>query len=174
MHVARISCAFFAVFVAVAVAGSMSACGQVTGLSDDYLFDLTDGGATKDGAADTATADGSSSTDAAADVQVDAANKCTVAQANNAAQKLDKYNGSMACKTCLAGSCCTDVEACSVANTDCNHVLSCKLDCTDRTGTERTSCFASCNNSGAAVPAIYTQGVGMCGAGPCATACGFQ
>ena len=152
------------------------ACGQVTGLSNDYLFDLQeDGGAAGDASGDAAATDGSKSdapTDAAND-SADAA-KCSSGQAGSIELRLTQINGATPCKQCLANDCCTDVDSCLDAQ-DCRRALSCRLDCTDKTGTDRHDCFSACTNGGGnTTPASYTNGVGACSAASCSSTCAFQ
>jgi hypothetical protein len=139
-------------------------CGQMTGLSDDYLFDLADGAA-----ADAASDARADAPDAAGDAR-DAAPRCSATEISNAQQAM-KSNGSAACKSCLATSCCTDVVTCAASN-ECGRVLACKLACSQSQGADRTSCSRDCTNSGGGAPALYTSGVGACSA-TCQTACGF-
>lgn len=149
----------------------LAACGQVTGLSDDYQYDL-EGGAKTDGATgDGAKTDGATS-DGATDAGVDATNKCSAGQTLKASQKMDGLNGSQLCKTCLAGSCCNDIDTCT-SNPDCNHVFSCKLDCTEKPTSERTQCFKSCTISGGPSP-VYQATIGACGAAACTKECGLN
>ena len=140
-----------------------ASCGQVTGLSDDYQFDLVDGGAA-DGARDSASADGP--LDSALDARD--ANACTP-QAT--ALAFAKLNGTPACKTCLAQACCTDIEVCTKVS-ECKNLLSCKLDCTTQ-GDQRAQCQNKCANNGGGAPASYTSGVGACGGAACKQECGL-
>lgn len=154
------------------------ACGQVTGLSNDYVYDLQeDGGAAAgDASGDAATADAPKS-DAPTDAPTDTADaaKCSLAQANSTQQRLNQTNGSNACKLCLATACCTDVDSCLNAN-ECKRALSCRLDCTTMTGVDRQDCFTTCNSNsgGNTTPPAYTNGVGACSAAACSTPCAFQ
>jgi len=152
---------------------AVAACGQVTGLSDDYTYDLEGGAATGDGgAADGATTDATTG-DGATDAGADATNKCSTNQTVKAAQKLQNYNGTQLCKTCLAGSCCNDVDTCS-ANSDCNHVFSCKLDCTEKSLSERSQCFKSCTVSGGGTGPVYQSTIGACAPAACTKECGLN
>jgi hypothetical protein len=152
-----------------------SACGQVTGLSNDYVFDLTeDGGGGLD-----ANGDGAPSADAKGDAiaadAADAAPKCSTTQVVTATARMSQMNGLMACKQCLANSCCTDVDTC--ANTsDCKRALSCRLDCTTRTNSsDRADCFSTCQNGGGnPTPATFTSGVGACTKASCDATCAFK
>lgn len=166
MHLTRTRLAAVALVSALALA----ACGQVTGLSDDYTYDL-EGGASADGAAGDATkSDGATE---AGDAGVDATNKCTTAQTVAAAKKLNTggLNGTQICKSCLAASCCTDIDTCTT-NPDCTRTLGCKLDCTEKQPSERPGCFKSC--SGGTPSTVFQSGIAQCSAGACATQCGFQ
>jgi hypothetical protein len=133
------------------------ACGQLTGLSDDYVYDL------EGGAADArARADASADADAAPD----AAPACSSAQVATAAQRLSQLSGLAACKTCLAAACCTEVEACSA--TACKDPLKCNLQCTNEAPASRAQCIASCSSSSA-----FTTTLGACSTAACASTCGF-
>ncbi|MDB4935499.1 MAG: hypothetical protein JWP87_2471 [Labilithrix sp.] len=161
----------------VLVVGSAAACGQVTGLSNDYEFDLVEGGGADGGAGGDAKLDGPSSdastTDAPGLDAADAANKCTTAETATALQRLNTLGGTTSCKTCLAPACCKDIDVC-FHNPDCSSVLECKLDCTTRTSAERQQCFKSCNSGGGGVPDLYTSGMGACAASACKSECAFQ
>jgi hypothetical protein len=149
----------------VAVAASLVACAQVTGLSDDYTFNLvtdagggTDGGdAGKDGATDGGGTEGG-------------AGQCTSAQVGAANTILATLNGTADCKSCLATQCCTDVTTCS-SQQDCKSELSCDLDCTTKEANSKQQCFRGCQENG--VPQSYTNGVGKCANQQCKQVCGF-
>jgi hypothetical protein len=170
MYLTRVRLLTLAVPVALAVA----ACGQVTGLSDDYTYDLEAGAAAADGATtDAAKADGATG-DGATDAGVDATNKCTTAQTVATAKKLNNgFNGTQLCKTCLATSCCSDVDTCT-ANGDCNHVLGCKLDCTEKQAAERNACFKMCTLAGNTQSTVFQSTVAPCAAAACTSQCGLQ
>lgn len=142
---------------------ALAACGQVTGLSDDYQYDLVDGGTSPEGAADGAATDGPAA--------ADAAKQCTPAQTLSAAKRLNQDNGTQLCKTCLASSCCIDVDTCA-ANNECSRLLSCKVDCTEKTGADRTQCLKSCNSN--STSALFNAGVGACAAAACSKECAFN
>ena len=166
----------FALAVPFVLVVGTGACGQVTGLSNDYLFDLQEDGAAGDASGDSTAADGAKSDapiDARADAAMADAAKCSVAQAGNTELRLTQLNGLMACKDCLANDCCTEVDSCLNVN-DCKRALTCRLDCTTMTGVDRHDCFNTCNsNSGGNVtPASYTSGVGAC-VTSCSTTCAF-
>jgi hypothetical protein len=150
------------------LAGGAVACGQVTGLSDDYVYDLAaEGGATAD-AGDASKAD--AGTDATA--VPDATTKCSPSQTLKAAQKLSGDNGAQICKTCLATACCTEVDTCT-NNGDCNQVLTCKLDCTTKQASQRSECFRGCTVNGG-TPTLFTNSVGSCSTASCKQECSFQ
>lgn len=160
------------------------ACGQVTGLSNDYLFDLQeDGGTARDASGgDATTVEGGSKTDAPADAPTDTgagadAATCSAAQAQSTQLRMTQLNGSTGCKQCLASDCCTTVDSCLNVS-ECKRALSCRLDCTTMSGIDRHTCFNACNSNsgGNTTPESYTSGVGACAASACAatTACAFQ
>jgi hypothetical protein len=159
------------------------ACGQVTGLSNDYLFDLQEDGGTALDASGDASADGGAKTDAASDASTDgrvdtgAAATCSIPQAESTAMRISQLNGADECKACLANDCCTAVDSCLNVS-ECRRALSCRLDCTTMTGIDRHTCFNACNSNsgGNTTPASYTSGVGACAAAGCAatTTCAFQ
>jgi hypothetical protein len=157
---------------------ALAACGQVTGLSDDFEFDLVDGGTATvdgggaDGTADAPRSDGST-TDGSAGDAADASNKCSASDTTAATQRLAEYNGTVVCKACLAPACCTDIDVC-FHDENCSRVLGCKLDCTTRSGGERSQCFKNCNTSGGGVPPLYTNGIGACSTSACNAKCAFQ
>ena len=158
----------------------IGACGQVTGLSNDYLFDLQEDGGTALDASGDATAEGGSKTDAPADAPVDTgpdAATCSFAQAQSTQLRMTQLNGASGCKQCLASDCCTAVDSCLNVS-ECKRALSCRLDCTTMSGTDRHSCFNACNSNsgGNTTPESYSSGVGACAASACAatTACAFQ
>lgn len=165
----------FALAVPFVVVVATGGCGQVTGLSNDYLFDLQeDGGPVGDAAGDGADgAKGDGSIDGAVDTGAADAAKCSTAQAGNTTLRLTQLNGAMACKDCLSNDCCTEVDSCLNVQ-DCRRALTCRLDCTTMTGTDRHDCFNTCNsNSGGNVtPPAYTNGVGAC-VTSCSTTCAF-
>jgi hypothetical protein len=177
MQLTPIRFATFALAVPLALVVGTGACGQVTGLSNDYLFDLQeDGGAAGDAKGDAATTDGPKSdapSDAPGDTAVDAAT-CSTGQAGSIELRLMQINGAMACKDCLANDCCTDVDTCLNVQ-ECRRALSCRLDCTTRSGTDKHDCFNTCNSNsgGNSTPPSYTNGVGACAAS-CSTTCAFQ
>jgi hypothetical protein len=151
------------------------ACGQVTGLSNDYLFDLQEDGGRIDANGDAAASADAPKGDAIADALADrAAPKCSVAQAASAMLRMSQYGGEVACKNCLADNCCTEVETCS-SKPECDRAFSCRLDCTPLTGTDRHDCFNQCMNGGSnATPASWTSGVAACSKSSCDSICAFQ
>ncbi len=166
-------------FALAAVAAlCVAACGQLTGLSDDYAFDLVEGGAKADAVAadapiaDAPIADGPV-TDGPTPDAADAGKTCSAGESATALTRLNTFGGTAICKACLAPACCDDVEAC-FHNPDCNRVLGCKLDCTSRPSSERQQCLKDCNTAGGAVPALYTDGIAVCAAAACKQQCPLQ
>jgi hypothetical protein len=158
--------------LALPVLVAAAACGQVTGLSNDYTYDLEGGASAADGATgDGATTDGTAGEGGDSGAP-DATNKCSQSDSFKAAQRLSQFNGTQVCKTCLASSCCTDVDTCT-SNGDCDHVLSCELDCTEKPVGQRSECFKQCTVNGGK-PAVFTNGVLACASGACSNPCGLQ
>ena len=173
-RVLTVSTASVLVLALVLATCGLAACGQVTGLSDDYLFDLTEGGAASgDASADAPKGDAPTAVDATTDARDAAAKACTATETASALEHLAAFGGTTTCKTCLAGKCCTDVVQCAGTN-ECSRVLSCKLDCTERQGADRASCYKNCNNNNGGPPSLYTNGVGACSMASCASECAFQ
>lgn len=141
---------------------AVAACGQITGLSNDYAFDLDAG---KSDAADAHAADALD----AADGGPETGSKCSAAQTTLASTRLSQLGGTQACRSCLASACCTDVEPCTSAS-DCRRHLSCYLDCTPKVADQRPDCFSNCSGN---TPALYTNGIGACSVASCEAQCGF-
>lgn len=159
--------------LALVLALVVGACGQVTGLSDDYTYDLEGGVRAADAASEgAATGDGATGGDGARDATADATNKCTATQSAKTTLTLENYNGTAVCKACLATSCCMAVDTCAL-NTECDKVLGCKLDCTQQPTADRTQCFKSCTTSGNP-NSLYATTVGTCSASGCKPECGLQ
>ena len=148
------------------------ACGQVTGLSNDYQFDLTDGGTTSGDAAADAHPDSPSSVEAGPDAG--SGPKCSTAERTLATANLatiDK-NGAPDCRTCLVDACCSDIDTCASApvgttNSECKRALSCRLDCTTRSGSDRTDCLSQCTS-----PVVFAK-LSVCSSSNCMGTCGF-
>lgn len=171
-----ISLSTFALVVPFVLVVGTGACGQVTGLSNDYLFDLQEDGGGIDASSDaTASADGPKA-DAISDATADTADaaRCSATQTASATVRMSQMNGLAACKQCLASDCCTDVETCT-STSDCRRALSCRLDCTTRTGTDRHDCFNSCQNGGGnPTPDTFTNGIAACSKSSCDAICALQ
>lgn len=120
-------------FVLAAV--TASGCGQVTGLSDDYTFDLADAAASSSVDAGDAGRDASAASDAGAGVDAGACQ-------SSAATTLNNQGGTLQCRTCLANGCCNQVEACWSDST-CRNTLRCVLACSAENA--RAQCIAKCD-----------------------------
>lgn len=169
-----VTVALLALVVPLALVFTTGACGQVTGLSNDYLFDLQEDGGGIDANGDAAASADGSKSDAIADAAADRpAPKCSVAQAASAEVRMSQMTGLVTCKACLANSCCTDVETCANVS-ECRRAFACRLDCTTLTGTDRHDCFNACTNGGGnATPASWTNGVAACSKSSCDSICAF-
>ena len=106
-------------------------CGQITGLSDDYTFDLEDAAADggRDGGGDAATSQ-------------DAGPACKSTATN---YLNGEGTGSAACRTCVGTSCCVTVNACSQSS-ECRNDLKCVIACSSSDGA-RQSCVAKCEGN---------------------------
>lgn len=127
----------------------VGACGQITGLSDDYTYDL----GAADGAASEGGADGpsdSSSDGVTSDVVTpgdggDSGPRCTDSQKNVALASMAGMKNDV-CKACLAALCCTAVQPCTTQAAGCRVTLSCHLDCSEKGNPQQ--CFnAQCTNA---------------------------
>jgi hypothetical protein len=141
--------------VAVLGLGLVVACGQVTGLSDDYTYDLGEGGSQSSGG---------SSGDAAAD-----------ADAGACAASTTLSLGSSTCSQCAAAKCCDKILACEKV-TACSTRFTCNLDCT-KSGSSGSNgalkdCFGNCTDQHQNAPGY--QVVGTCINTSCSKECGFQ
>jgi hypothetical protein len=149
----------------------LASCGQLTGLSDDYRFDLDAGapssttgpdgarivgdaaGSTVDGRA----GDGASGTDAA-HPPCSAADRVT---ATNDLAQADLVPS--ACKSCLASSCCTEIETCA-SRSECDTAMKCVFQCQKNGGgNARTVCLDNCK------AATFFQTVGSCISSSCSS-----
>lgn len=173
MHFTHNTAAITIMLGAALLSTGLAACGQITGLSDDYDFDLVaEGGALTDASSDGAPTDAASDRGATTDAPRDASNACSTVQTAAALQRLDKSGGTTLCKACLAAGCCTDVDAC-LDNQPCSRVLDCKLGCTTQGANNQAQCFKGCDNTGGGPPALYTNGIAACSAAACKQQCGF-
>lgn len=111
----------------------VSACGQVTGLSDDYTYDLgaPDGATSEGGAVDAPIGDGSSGDVMTTSDGGDSGLRCTDAQRSAALSSMAQMKNDT-CKACLATRCCTAVQACTTQSSGCRMTLACHLDCGEK------------------------------------------
>lgn len=130
----------------------VGACAQVTGLSDDYRYDLVEAGS------DAAVTDGASRGEAGTDAGADtgsAADRCTAqerAQAQNAIVQANGDNLTATCRTCLATSCCDEIAACA-GDPSCEQSMECVFGCM-KSG-NRSQCLGNCSN-------VFATQVGAC------------
>lgn len=143
----------------------VGACGTLTGLSDDYTFDLAVQPGVEGGSADGSTAsDGSSPPDASFD-----AGMCTATQAESTNNYLSGASGSSDCKSCLQTSCCVPVAQCVTGSGNCKNRLDCNLKCTEQGGNARQTCLNQCQATVPTGSAAYVD-VTRC---QCQSRCGF-
>jgi hypothetical protein len=131
--------AITAVFACASLASL--ACGQVSGLSDDYTFDLVEAGAASSDAGDSGAADAAAALDSGAPVDAGSA-QCKAAASRDLA---NEGVGTVACRTCAADKCCGLIEAClaSSGGPGCRNTLKCALACSSENA--RTACLAKCD-----------------------------
>jgi hypothetical protein len=116
-----------------------AACAQVTGLSDEYKFDL-DGGKREGG------------TEGGADGSGDAVapGKCSTDDTTQATKDIASANGdkipSAACRTCLASNCCSSIHACALDGT-CKNAMSCVFNCQAKPQNEKRRCLDDCDET---------------------------
>ena len=138
-----------AAVLALAVALLLGACGQITGLSDDYTFDLeagadgrppTEGGIGPDGTAGDAMIDGGPRPDGEGGTV-----NCNETDQRLATTAMTGMRNDM-CKACLAQQCCSPVGACTKDVAVCRVTLDCHLDCSEKG--QPLMCFnTQCTNS---------------------------
>jgi hypothetical protein len=120
-----------------------AACAQVTGLADDYRYDLADGGRAADGGGggggDGGGTDGGDGGPAQQCTTVDRA-KAELAMTNAAGDRL-----TTPCRSCLSTSCCLEIDRCA-ATADCNQSMRCIFNCQRETGggNNKTQCLGNC------------------------------
>jgi hypothetical protein len=152
---------------AFALVVPLGACGQVTGLSDDYRFDqLADGGSLPDGESGDGQADGpkgdapgTSPTDGAPDAR----ESCTNPQQAVAQEQLTSAGGELllACRNCLAANCCKSINVCASGN-ECDNSMKCVFNCQGHQGSAKLQCLNQCS-------AAFENVVGACIASACDT-----
>jgi hypothetical protein len=115
-----------------------ASCAQVTGLSDDYRYDLGQNSGE----------DGGGSADAGRE---GAAGQCSAAERTRADLAISGANGDRlpaSCRSCLASSCCAPIEQCS-GNADCLQAMRCVFNCQRDTGpggnnNNKAQCLDNC------------------------------
>ncbi|MDF2694214.1 MAG: hypothetical protein K0S65_2597 [Labilithrix sp.] len=134
----------------------LASCAQVTGLSDDYRYDLTDQPSTDGGIGNDA-GDGGGAT----------AGSCSPGDRMQAAASINSANGSTLparCASCLAGDCCGDINVCAADDT-CNRSMQCVFNC-QRQGNKQ-ECVARCDGT-------FLRTAGSCVQTSCMTLCQLQ
>ena len=132
-------------------------CGQVTGLSDDYTFDLVDAATTSSTDAGDAGRDASTTVDAGGGVDAGA---CQA----TAGTTLNNQGGTLQCRTCLANGCCSQVTACWNDST-CRNTLRCVLACSAEN--QRAQCIAKCDGVNAPTFSAMNRCTQQTCNGPC-------
>jgi hypothetical protein len=151
--------------VGVALSLAVASCGQLTGLSDDYHYDLepgsNDGGGSGEGGGGRPS-DAGGTTDAKTDARAPTCSAGEVSTANTVMISASGDNVPIACRTCLADECCKQVTTCG-ENNDCNNAMKCVFGC-QKGGGNKTQCLSTCN------VAFQTE-VNPCVQASCSSAC---
>jgi hypothetical protein len=135
--------------VAITLLVALGSCAQVTGLSDDYRYDL-----------DAATVDGAGGDAAGGDAASDAAaGQCSSIERTRAGTELAAVSGDLLtgqCRTCLANNCCTPIDTCS-KNLECQQSMRCVFQCQRENGggNNKAQCLNNCQNT-------FARTVGAC------------
>lgn len=127
----------------IAPALALAACAGITGLSDDYRFEVPDGGAAVDdgGSSDAGpTEDGPASSDASGGQCSKEARDEAQATLADAGEPLPP-----SCRDCLADACCVELAACA-SSPSCAASLRCVLDCQDWPGGGKRQCLDGCGS----------------------------
>lgn len=151
---------FVALFV-LATAGS--SCAQVSGLADDYRYDLVAAAPTLDATADAGEGDATVRADSSAS---DARSTCGATERARAATQITSAGGdslSGQCRQCLASNCCAQIGACA-NNADCEASMKCVFGCQNQNGggNAKTQCLANCRTG-------FFPTVGACIQATCAS-----
>ena len=147
----------------------VGACGQVTGLSDDYRFDQLEGGSITDGQSADGKTDGTVGADGSSggprDATADAKESCNTTQTVTAQEDLTNANAEIvsACRNCLAGNCCLTVHHCATSN-DCDNSMKCVFGCQGKQGNAKTVCLAQCGD-------VFQRTIEACLDSACSTNC---
>ena len=166
MAASRIDPRRLGVALAVGVLLPVASCAQITGLSDEYRYDLEAGaGSSEDGSAvglDASPGDARSDADARAQCSADDRTRTGTQLASASGELLSPQ-----CRTCLAASCCAPIDACAKSS-DCQASMKCVFQC-QKSGSaaSKRQCLSDCN-----VAAF--QRVGSCAESGCAGACNLQ
>ena len=124
----------------------VASCAQVTGLSDDYRFDLApDGSAPADGAPPP---DGSTPGDAGRDASRD---QCGIVERQRAETALVNAGGErvpLTCRTCMTSSCCGRINQCN-GDPTCGDSMRCVLGCQrdSGSGSSKQQCLRNCGQA---------------------------
>lgn len=138
----------FASAVALAVACLASACGTVTGLSDDFQFvdDAAVDGASSSSSGGGGDASGDAPGDARNDARSDSGGACSPVAAGMNINDTSGNDLPPGCALCLASSCCHEIVSCyGNGSTVCRGAMDCVFKCQNRTSAqERQNCASMC------------------------------
>jgi hypothetical protein len=156
---------------AFALVVPLGACGQVTGLSEDYRFDqLADGGTLlpdsgQGSAPGTDGGPGDANGGSKLDVAPDARETCASAARATATTELTNAGAEplSACTTCLATNCCASVGRCATSNV-CNDSMKCVYGCQNKQPNPKIQCLGGCSNT-------FEETLKACIESACASSC---
>lgn len=131
----------------------LSACGTLTGLSDDYQYVLDGGGtagtdgSTNDGASGASSGNPGDPSDAAAE----GGRECTTTERARATTQMTAVSGDLlpnACRQCLASNCCDEIDSCAKSG-ECANSMRCVFQCQKENGSgnQKVNCVNDCRPS---------------------------
>jgi hypothetical protein len=122
------------------------ACAQVTGLSDDYQYDLVDGSAGQEQDASTTKDGGAQAADAAREGGA-AGDRCSAAERSEAQATIGQAGGDgipAQCRMCLATNCCDEIATCGQQD-ECTQSMKCIFGC-QKNG-NKSQCINGCRST---------------------------
>jgi hypothetical protein len=106
-------------------------CGALTGLSDDFRYDLDGGSSGSSGtASDGQAGDGAAAADGGDDGAASVRQQCNTAEKQQASTEMAAVDPLSAgtCRNCLASNCCLDIDRCA-KDTKCADSMKCVFQC---------------------------------------------
>lgn len=126
--------ALAAVMVSATLLIMVCSCAQVTGLSDEYRYDL---------------GDAASGTDASeVDAGANAGDRCDSTDRTRTQSMITEAGGeriASRCRSCMAANCCDEIQKCAQTD-ECTQSMKCVFGC-QQSGGGKNQCIKSCNSS---------------------------